>query len=589
MPIAYAASFALDLHIVIFLVVISPSTQCHSGSRNSSSTLGFPLLGERGLSEIALDQCDCGEIERDCRGRSLVREICLELWPKGVSTLATSTQQVSFGVPDHMTKNILLAATAVSVMAFAGTASAHTLTFRTIAAAPGTPINSTDTGGVSLPYKLALESSLTTPTFNTFALVSTLSAGSQFPSGNNFVQIDLVGGTFDSALGSSAVVAAGCTSVLSSGGAAGSTTAKFLVSSSGGGGCTAANLDLPIKPNAGSEVSVTTTLSTEAGAPIDPPSAATLKVLSRVDAFKVVFDSAIGGGALGDTFATLAVNPVYTTFSTAPGAHTAGVENATVGQLGTIQIVVDTTAFKDLAKNKVVVGDVTEAGVTVDGNYNAFNAAAGLVTLGSALTVNTAATQATLASATAVATSLTTAAVPFIVTREAAATAIPSSTYKASVSYQLNAASYVQEGPAVGDLESIGRDGTNVVFPWMNSSSVQAVNGTSNIIRLGNISGSASGPVYAQVLNSVNAGAGYTAATAPVQLFPNIAANGERVINTATLTTALGEFGRGDVQISVEAPSGTVTARRYATLANGSVTELNSGTVASDQNQVNVP
>ena len=497
-----------------------------------------------------------------------------------------------------MTKNVLLAATAVSVMAFAGAASAHTLTFR---AAPtvAAHISAIETLGAALPYKLALESSLTTPTSNTFALVSTLSGGAQFPSGNNFVQIDLVGGTFDTALGASAVAAPGCTSVLSSGGAAGSTTAKFLVSSAGGA-CNLANLDLPIKPNAGSEVSVTTTLSTEAGAPIDPPAAATLKIVSRVDAFKVVFDSAIGSGALGDTFATLAVNPVYTTFSTAPGAHTAGGETSTVGQLGTIKLVVDTTAFKDLAKAPVALIDVTEAGVTVDGNYNAFNALPGLVTLGAPMVINTGATQATLASSGAVATSLVIAAsavpaapavsgVPFIVTREAAATAIPSSTYKASVSYKLDTASYIQEGPALGDLETIGRDGTNVVFPWMNSSSVQAVNGTSNIIRLGNVAGSASGPVYAQVLNSVNAGAGYTAATAPVLLFPNIAANGERVINTETLTTALGEFGRGDVQISVEAPSATITARRYATLANGSVTELNSGTVASDQNQVNVP
>ena len=496
-----------------------------------------------------------------------------------------------------MTKNVLLAATAVSVMAFAGAASAHTLTFR---AAPTLPahISAVETTGPALPYKLAIESSLTTPTFNTFALVSTLSAGSQFPSGNNFVQIDLVGGTFNSALASSAVVAPGCTSVLSSGGAAGSTTAKFLVSSAGGG-CNLANLDLPIKPNAGAEVSVTTTLSTEAGAPIDPPSAATLKIISRVDAFKVVFDSAIGSGALGDTFATLTANPVYTTFKLGADAHGAG-ETATTGQLGTIKLVVDTDAFKDLAKNAVVLGDVTEAGVTVDGNFNAFNGTGGSAALGTALTINGAATQGTLASSLAVATSLVMEAslvpaapavsgVPFIVTRETAATAIPTSNYKASISYKLDTASYNQEGPAVGDLESIGRDGTNVVFPWMNSSAVQGATGTSNIIRLGNIAGSASGPVYAQVLNSVNAGAGYTPAAAPVQLFPSIAANGERVINTTTLTTALGEFGRGDVQISVEAPSGTVTARRYATLANGSVTELNSGTVAADQNQVNVP
>jgi hypothetical protein len=492
-----------------------------------------------------------------------------------------------FGVPDHMNKNVLLAAAAVSVMAFAGAASAHTLTFRT-AAAPTTDIDAGETGGATLPYKLAVEASTVTPPSAVFALVSSLSAGSTFPSGNNFIQIDLNGGTFASGLTASTVVAPGCTSVLSSGGAAGSTTAKFLISSAGGA-CNLANLDLPIAPNAGAEVSVTSTISTEAGAPIDPPSAATLKVLSRVNAFSVVVDSAIGAGAVGDTFATLTANPVYTEFSTAPGAHAGGGETATVGQLGTVRILVDTTAYKDLNKNLVVAADVTEAGVTVDGNYNAFNGAGGSVALGTPLTVNAAATQATLASSLAVATSLTGGPVPFIVTRETANTAIPSSTYKATISYKLLATAYNQEGPVVADLETIGRDGTNVVFPWMNSSSVQGATGTSNIIRLGNISGSASGPVYAQVLNSVNSGAGYTAATAPVQLFPNIAANGERVINTATLTAALGEFGRGDVQISVEAPSGTVTARRYATLANGSVTELNSGTVASDQNQVNVP
>ena len=487
-----------------------------------------------------------------------------------------------------MTKNVLLAAAAVSVMAFAGAASANTLTFRTIAPAPGTPINATDTGGASSPYKLAVEASTITPPSAVFALVSSLSAGSTFPSGNNFIQLDLNGGTFASGLTASTVIAPGCTSVLSSGGGVGSTTAKFLISSAGGA-CNLANLDLPIAPNAGAEVSVTSTISTEAGAPIDPPSAATLKVLSRANAFSVVVDSAIGAGALADTFATLTATPVYTQFSTT-GGHVGGApESATAGQLGTVRILVDTTAFKDLAKNLVIVGDVTEAGVTVDGNFNAFNGAGGSVVLGTAMTVNAAATQATLASSLAVATSLTGAAVPFIVTRETAATAIPSSGYKATVSYVLATASYNQEGPFSADLETIGRDGTNVVFPWMNSSSVQAVNGTSNIIRLGNVAGSASGPVYAQVLNSVNAGAGYTAATAPVLLFPNIAANGERVINTETLTTALGEFGRGDVQISVEAPSATITARRYATLANGSVTELNSGTVASDQNQVNVP
>ena len=60
------------------------------------------------------------------------------------------------------------------------------------------------------------------------------------------------------------------------------------------------------------------------------------------------------------------------------------------------------------------------------------------------------------------------------------------------------------------------------------------------------------------------------------------------MISTAALTTALGEFGRGDVQISIEAPASAITARRYATLANGSVTEVPNGTVASDQTPADV-
>ena len=91
------------------------------------------------------------------------------------------------------------------------------------------------------------------------------------------------------------------------------------------------------------------------------------------------------------------------------------------------------------------------------------------------------------------------------------------------------------------------------------------------------------------MLNAASSASGYTAAPAPVQIAASIAGNSELVINTATLSSALGNWGRGDVQISIEAPSNTITARRYATLSNGSITEFQSGTVASDQNQLNVP
>lgn len=503
-----------------------------------------------------------------------------------------------------MTKKILLAAAAASAMAFAGAANAHTLTFRTTAtpningsAVTGT--GTSGTGSATTPYKLAVESTATTPTSAIFELNATLAGGS-FPSGNNFIQIDLTGGTFSAALNSSAVTAAGCTVVLSSGGAVGSSTAKFLVSSSGGT-CNSADMNLPIKPNAASTVTVTTTLTTEAGSPIDPdgtnvaplaPNQESLLIVSRPSAFNAVINGAIGAapaGALTDTFATLTVTPVYTTFKVGGNGH-AGGETATVGQLGTVEIYADTTAYRDLAKNVVAIADVTGSTTTVTGSYAAFAGAGGAVTLGGiapspALTTSSTSAVFTGAPITTALVDAGTGAAPvsaepFIVTRQTAAIAIPTSSYTVALTYTLDPAFYIASESTTGSFETIQRDGTNVIVPWLNSNSIQAVNGTSNIIRLGNTSSAPAGPVYAQVLNST-ATAGV--ATAPVQLFPNIAANGERVISTATLTSALGEFGRGDVQISVEAPANTITARRYATLANGSVTEVSNGSVASDQ------
>ncbi|MBN8530056.1 MAG: hypothetical protein J0M36_12590 [Caulobacterales bacterium] len=479
-----------------------------------------------------------------------------------------------------MTKNILLAATAASVMAFAGAASAHTLTFQT---GPVAGIDATETGGPTSAYKLASEAKVPPGSAN-FALVDTLSGGN-LPSGNVILTVNLTGATFASAVGAGVVTgAAGCTtftSTLSSGGASGSTTVSFVISNSAPD-CSALNLLLPITPGAGT-ATVTTTLATEAGTPIDGLTASR-NIVTRGSAFDVVFDAGIGAGALADTFATLAVTPVYTTFSTT-GGHTGGApESATVGQLGTIRITVDTTQHADLGGVVfATAAHVTDADTVVSGNFTAFDGAGGGATLAAAATMT--ASTATINNQQA---ALTAGAVPFIVTRETGGV-IPSSTYSATVTYTLDGTFYNQESPATGALETIQRDGTNVIFPWMNSTSIQTVTGTTNLIRLGNTGSASTGPVFAQVLNAASSASGYTAAPAPVQIAASIAGNSELVINTATLSSALGNWGRGDVQISIEAPSNTITARRYATLSNGSITEFQSGTVASDQNQLNVP
>lgn len=500
-----------------------------------------------------------------------------------------------------MTKNILLAAAALSAMAFAGAASAHTLTYRTAASpningsAPGGATGGT--GGATLPYKLAVESTVTTPTSAIFELAATLSTGSTFPSGNNFIQIDLNNGSFASGLTSSTVVAPGCTVVLSSGGASGSSTARFLVSSAGTG-CNVANLDLPVTPGATGSTLVTTTLTTEAGNPIDPdgtniataPNQEQLAIVTRPSAFNAVINGVVGEGALDDTYATLTAPgvPVYTTFKVGAPGHTAAPETATVGQLGTIGIAVDETAYRDLAKNLVSVTDVQSASIVTTGNFSAFNGTGGGATLGGvAGTFNTAASQVTHTAAngspllgTLVESGTTVVAGDaFLVDRESAAVAIPISDYRSTVTYQLNPTYYVESETAQDDLERIGRDGTNVVFPWLNDTTVSSASGTTNRIRLGNTGSGDTGPVYAEVLNSSTG----VSTAAPVQIAPTIEAGGEVRINTAQLTDALGAFGRGDIRISVEARPETITARRYLQTANGGITELSSGTVASDQ------
>lgn len=493
-----------------------------------------------------------------------------------------------------MTKNILLAATAASVMAFAGAASAHTLTFRTTGA--GGSIDATETGGAALPYKLAAEAKTVSPAFKQFDLVDTLSVGSSLPSGNVVLTLTLTNGTWGAPLTAgnvqvSSPAIAACTTftaVPSSGGASGGTTATFLISNSSAG-CGSFNLDLPIAPGATGTVRVSATLATEAGTPIDPPNPAGLDVVTRPSGFDGVLNGNIGAGALTDTYATLLITPVYTTFAVGGSGH-AAPETATLGQLGTAAITVGAGIYKDLNATPIAAADVTSANLTVAGSYTAFDGAGGAVTLGGT-PATTLTTSSAAFSGAGFATAMTGGAQAFRVQRETAAVPIPSSTYAATLSYTLDPAFYNQDAAITGPFETIGRDGTNVVFPWMNSTSIQTATGSTNLVRLGNISSAASGAVYAQVLNTFNSASGYTPANggAPVQVAASIPANGELVITTATLTTLLGNWGRGDVQISVEAASNTITARRYATLANGSITEFQSGTVAADQNNVNVP
>ena len=499
-----------------------------------------------------------------------------------------------------MTKNILLAATAVSVMAFAGAASAHTITFRPAGAeSAATHIHAPDATGTGTTYPLAQEAKTPSNT-NVFALANTLASGT-LPSGNVLLTVELVGNAKFATAPTAASVfkpfapfnvgPATCSTFTAAASVAPTaTTATFIISNSSPD-CNTFWLNLDVQVLGAGDVSVRTTLVTDGPqTPIDGGSA-TKVIISRPDAFAWTVDRSItlprtlGNGAYGDTVATLDVSPAYTTFKVGAGFHVAPDETASVGILGTAALMVDTTAQYGLLRtDDVLVAHVTDLDAVASGDFSVLNAVFGTVTDSAH---GQTATFSNLEATSVVqdkALPVLTAANEFEVIKTVSG-AIPTSEYKIAVEYDLDTAHYNQETAPERDLEKIDRDGTNIIFPWMNSTRIQDANGSSNLIRLGNIGATATGAVFGQVLNTVPSleGTGYVRLTTPTELYSTIAARGERVVNTTLLTDKLGDFGRGDVQISIEARPENITARRYATLANGSVTEFESGTVANDQ------
>lgn len=498
-----------------------------------------------------------------------------------------------------MTKKLLLAGIALGALTMAGAASAHELSFR--AAGPAGAITSGDTNtlatgsgvaaetdlavyGRSLVglYLIAEESTTASLGNGVLALTDVINGGSgSIPSGNNVYTITLSdNAVFGTNVGTGVFASApGCTFVPSTGGGALERTVTFLVSATGAT-CNTFNLNLPVTPTGAGTVTVTTTIETEAGNPIDGGTAS-LDAIFAINAFQPAINGTVGttAGASADTRAEL---PTYTTLSGDP-------------ILGRLAIYVDTRANRTLnpSAGSVVVGDVADADVLVEGNFSAFDGSTlpqlcdNLVNGGAVGST----TDAPGACVTSVAANVTASSVlfpgidGFIVETLASKpngkqfrvtpdnSAIQGSDYTATISYALGVG-FRAQSDLEGSFERIERDGTNVTLPWMNSSNTGA---SMNRVRIGNLAG-APARVSAEVRNST--ASGYT--NPGVVFLTTLPGNGEVQLSTTDLTTALGQFGRGDVTLVVEAAPTNITVRRYNISSNG-ITEVDSGTVAQDQ------
>lgn len=393
-----------------------------------------------------------------------------------------------------------------------------------------------------------------------------------FPTGNVLVHVTVSGAEFASVLDGSEVNTA--TSVISSGGAAGGTDVVFLVS--GANACTSVApcfIDLPLVLD-GSNVSFAVGLQTDAGAPVDNSSATnrvTEGVVQIAPAFDIAFtpDTTASTATLASLF-TLLTDGDLGDFSAAPNEVT----------LATIDYVVKSA----LDGTPVSAADVDTADggsvvAVVSGFMDAFNPVA--APLGGDFTIG--GTSATVSNAADTATRQTGLGTHAVIATPDTTTIIPRSAYTAVVTITPDDSSnLVSPTSKSGSLQSITRDGTSVVFPWTQSATQGANSGATSVFRIGNLDNVAAGAVFVEVKSSADGAVGYSIPGIQ-QLATSIPANGEFVINSGGLEAELGNYGRGDLEFTIEADPDTLTGRQFV-VRGGVIQQVVGGTISQDLN-----
>lgn len=380
-------------------------------------------------------------------------------------------------------------------------------------------------------------------------LAVTPSKSAILPGGNSILTFTLQGGhTFGTNVTPGAIVAGGTcapTTTISSGGLATDSTVSFLIS--GLGGCNNTNPILAALPaqlaNTTSALNVATTFKTELGTAIDGGSASLNNVVKFAPAFKVAVTA--------DAVTTAA------TLVSGFKALTADVA------LGTVVVTVTGNAKGIDDTTKVAVNaDVTKADFKFVGTQN---------TKSVSLKYD----------ATAVPTTgLLSVANPVgntgAITAVAGGEVIAASTYTVDTTLTVDAAYNAPAATGAQSLQSVTREGTTYLIPWVASGTLAVSSGNATVIRISNIGTGTSGAVSAELLTSST---GVAPSTSLINLSSGIAKNGELIITGQSLQTAFGgDFGRGDVRLTVEAQPATLITRRFIqNVANGSLTEVSLG------------
>lgn len=461
-----------------------------------------------------------------------------------------------------MKKQNLLGAIALTTVAITAAGAAQAQQYKVEVSNNAALTNAT----IKAPVQLASELKLTaTNTKGVVGLAVIPSAGAILPGGNSLLTFTLTGGaTFGTAVTPGAIVknGAGCapTTTISTGGGATSSTVTFLISGLGACNNTSPIIaELPVQlPLTGTaSLGVDTTFVTELKTPIDGGSASlAAPAVKFAQAFKV----------------TTAADATETAAQLVGGFKALSADT----KLGTVTLAVTATTFSGIdavgIADAAVIGDVTKADFKFVGAQSVKAAQ---------LTIAEGAGGAVDVPVTGLFSDASPTAVAYTVAAKAnGVDAIPASTYTVAVDLTLDAAYNAQPTFGPSSLQAITRQGTTYLIPWVASGTLAVSSGNATVIRIANIGTSTSGAVSAELLNSST---GVAPSTSLINLSSGIVKNGELIITGQSLQTAIGsDFGRGDVRLTVEAEPATLITRRFIqNVANGSLTEVSMGRIAT--------
>lgn len=459
-------------------------------------------------------------------------------------------------------KKILLTAVAVSALS-AGVASAASISTATTVGGK----SMTATGAVPPvlttfdAYTIANELNVATPPTAAAVIKLAPTTTTTVGSGNYVVTFNITGGTFTTAgvtVGNLAMAGTTVASTVTSVNSVNANSIAFNVNVAAGEFVTSFDLTNTLKlGSARDTVAVNGKIDTQAGAQVDGGVSASKTIIDYRTGYKVAATAV-------DTQLTLAsaykkFTGAVTTFNIATGLAFSENVGATSGD----------RVYSTTTGTFVVPADLTAATLTLAGDISAFDPTVNAVAP-DALTTNVfsaPAASATLGLLQAGGANVT-------LSQKLVPVAGNASTYAITPVVTMGAGYTAPTFSAV-TLGAVTLEGTNFYAPWVGD----GTNGITYSIRLGNRAATAVAGITVTLLNSQNVA---TATTCNAGTLP---ASGELLITSASLKTCFGAFGRGDLRITAQAVSTTMTAKMRSVSANVvNEQSLGGGTVNASAN-----